>query len=58
MSRFPELFEEAIEAVVGTRGAARRGARRDIARHIVGRQSALRAEARITRSGPCGGRRP
>ena len=48
MSRFPELFEEAIEAVVGTEALHVEALAEHIARHIVGRQSALRAEARIT----------
>ena len=48
MSRFPELFEEAIEAVVGSEALHVEALAEHIARHIVGRQSALRAEARIT----------
>ena len=48
MSRFPELFEEAIEAVVGTEALHVEALAEHIARHIVGRQSAMRAEARIT----------
>jgi GTP cyclohydrolase I/GTP cyclohydrolase-4 len=52
MSRFPELFEEAIEAVVGTEALHVEALAEDIARHIVGRQSALRAEARITAQWP------
>ena len=52
MSRFPELFEEAIEAVVGTEALHVEALAEHIARHIVGRQSALRAEARITAQWP------
>src|SRR5687768_15298545 len=52
MSRFPELFEEAIEAVVGTEALEVEMLADHIARHIVGRQSALRAEARITAQWP------
>jgi len=52
MSRFPELFEEAIEAVVGSEALHIEALAEHIARHIVGRQSALRAEARITAQWP------
>ena len=52
MSRFPELFEEAIEAVVGTEALHIESLAEHIAQHIVGRQSALRAEARITARWP------
>ncbi len=52
MSRFPELFEEAIEAVVGTEALHVEALAEHIARHIVGRQKALRAEARITAQWP------
>src|SRR6187551_4125653 len=52
MSRFPELFEEAIEAVVGSEALHVESLAEHIARHIVGRQSALRAEARITAQWP------
>ena len=48
MSRFPELFEEAIDAVVGAEALHVETLAEHIARHIVDRQSALRAEARIT----------
>ena len=48
MSRFPELFEEAIERGRDRRGAARRERSPSTSRaHIVERQSALRAEVRI-----------
>ena len=40
MSRFPELFEEAIEAVVGTEALHVESLAEHIARHVVGRQSA------------------
>jgi GTP cyclohydrolase I/GTP cyclohydrolase-4 len=46
MSRFPELFEEAIEGVVGEGFLVEELAER-IARHIVERQDAVRAEVRI-----------
>ncbi|HYY77306.1 MAG TPA: GTP cyclohydrolase, FolE2/MptA family, partial [Gaiellaceae bacterium] len=47
MSRFPELFEEAIdELVIGGRLLVERLAEH-IARHIVERQQALRAEVKI-----------
>jgi GTP cyclohydrolase FolE2 len=47
MSRFPELFEEAIdEMVMGEMLLVERLAEH-IARHIVDRQQALRAEVRI-----------
>jgi GTP cyclohydrolase-4 len=52
MSRFPELFEEAIEEVVGTEALHIEMLAEHIARHIVGRQSALRAEAKITARWP------
>ena len=52
MSRFPELFEEAIEEVVGSEALHVEALAEHIARHIVGRQSALRAEARITAQWP------
>jgi GTP cyclohydrolase I/GTP cyclohydrolase-4 len=52
MSRFPELFEEAIEAVVGSEALHVESLAEHIAQHIVGRQSALRAEARITARWP------
>jgi len=52
MSRFPELFEEAIEAVVGSEALHVEELAEHIARHIVERQQALRAEARITARWP------
>jgi GTP cyclohydrolase IV len=52
MSRFPELFEEAIELVVGAEALHVEELAEHIARHIVDRQRALRAEARITAQWP------
>jgi GTP cyclohydrolase IV len=52
MSRFPELFEEAIESVVGSEALHVEVLAEHIARHIVERQRALRAEARITARWP------
>jgi GTP cyclohydrolase-4 len=52
MSRFAELFEEAIEAVVTSEALHVEALAEHIARHIVRRQSALRAEARITARWP------
>jgi len=52
MSRFPELFEEAIEAVVASEALHVEALAEHIARHIVERQQALRAEARITARWP------
>ena len=47
MSRFPELFGEAIDEVVIGEAFLVEELADHIARHIVGRQSALRAEVRI-----------
>jgi GTP cyclohydrolase IV len=47
MSRFPELFEEAIEEVVIGEALLVESLAEHIAAHIVERQSALRAEVRI-----------
>ena len=47
MSRFPELFEEAIEQVVIGEALLVESLAEHIASHIVERQSALRAEVRI-----------
>jgi GTP cyclohydrolase I/GTP cyclohydrolase-4 len=52
MSRFPELFEEAIEEVVGSEALHVEALAEHIARHIVERQRALRAEARIVAGWP------
>src|SRR5918994_672810 len=48
MSRFPELFEEAIEEVVIGEALLVEAVAEHIARHIADRQSALRAEVKIT----------
>jgi GTP cyclohydrolase-4 len=48
MSRFPELFEEAIEQVVIGEALLVEALAEHIARHIADRQSALRAEVKIT----------
>lgn len=47
MSRFPELFEDAIEEVVLTEARLVEALAEHIARHIVHRQRALRAEVKI-----------
>jgi MptA/FolE2 family GTP cyclohydrolase len=52
MSRFPELFDEAIDDVVMHEALLVEELAEHIARHIVGRQSALRAEVRIAASWP------
>ena len=52
MSRFPELFAEAIEEVVIGEALLIENLAEHIAGHIVERQSALRAEVRITASYP------
>jgi len=52
MSRFPELFDEAIDAVVLGEALLVEGLAEHIARHIVERQRALRAEVQITARWP------
>jgi GTP cyclohydrolase I/GTP cyclohydrolase-4 len=52
MSRFPELFDEAIESVVLGEGELVEALAERIAREIVGRQGALRAEVRISARWP------
>jgi len=52
MSRFPELFEEAIETVVGTEALLVEALAEHIATHIARRQRALRAEVKITARWP------
>src|SRR5438309_11902182 len=52
MSRFPELFEEAIEQVVIGEAFLVEALAEHIARHIVERQRAGRAEVRITAQYP------
>src|SRR5215211_4116792 len=58
MSRFPELFEEAIDEVVIGESLLVEGLADHIARHIVGRQDALRAEVRIAARYPMERRTP
>jgi GTP cyclohydrolase-4 len=58
MSRFPELFEEAIEEVVLAEAFLVEELAEHIARHIVARQSAGRAEVRITARYPLERRTP
>src|SRR5881394_4620235 len=50
MSRFPELFEEAIDEVVIEEAFLVEELAEHIARHILQRQRALRAEVRIAAS--------
>jgi GTP cyclohydrolase I/GTP cyclohydrolase-4 len=52
MSRFPELFEEAIDAVVIGEAFLVEELAEHIARHIVERQQAVRAEVRIVAQYP------
>jgi len=52
MSRFPELFEEAIDEVVIEESFLVEELADHVARHIVERQQALRAEVRIVASYP------
>jgi GTP cyclohydrolase I/GTP cyclohydrolase-4 len=52
MSRFPELFDEAIEGVVLGEGLLVEALAERIAHEIVGRQDALRAEVRISARWP------
>lgn len=58
MSRFPELFEEAIEEVVLTEALLVEALADHIARHIVRRQEALRAEVKIVARYPVERRTP
>jgi GTP cyclohydrolase I/GTP cyclohydrolase-4 len=58
MSRFPELFEEAIDRVVMGEALVIEALADHIARHIVERQSALRAEVRIRAQYPLERRTP
>jgi GTP cyclohydrolase IV len=58
MSRFPELFEEAIERVVIGEALVIEALAEHIAQHIVERQRALRAEVRITADYPLQRRTP
>jgi GTP cyclohydrolase I/GTP cyclohydrolase-4 len=58
MSRFPELFEEAIEEVVIGEALLVEDLAEHIAEHIVERQAALRAEVRIVARYPVERRTP
>src|SRR5215212_6120486 len=58
MSRFPELFEEAIDEVVIEEAFLVEELAEHIARHIVARQAAGRAEVRITARYPLARRTP
>jgi GTP cyclohydrolase I/GTP cyclohydrolase-4 len=58
MSRFPELFEEAIERVVIGEALVIESLAAHIAQHIVKRQRALRAEVRIRAQYPLQRRTP
>jgi len=58
MSRFPELFEEAIEQVVHDEALVIEALAEHIARHIAERQRALRAEVRIRAQYPLERRTP
>src|SRR5262249_23189498 len=58
MSRFPELFGEAIDAVVIGEAFLVETLAEHIARHIVDRQRALRAEVRIEAQYPLSRRTP
>ena len=58
MSRFPELFEEAIEGVVADEAFLVEDLAAHVARHIVERQDALLAEVRITARYPYERRTP
>jgi GTP cyclohydrolase I/GTP cyclohydrolase-4 len=58
MSRFPELFDEAIADVVLGEGELVEALAERIAREIVGRQAALRAEVRISARWPLRRRTP
>jgi GTP cyclohydrolase I/GTP cyclohydrolase-4 len=58
MARFPELFEEAIEAVVIGEALLVEDLAEHIARQIVDRQAALRAEVRIVARYPLERRTP
>ena len=58
MSRFPELFGEAIDAVVIGEAFLVETLAEHIARHIVERQDALRAEVRIEAQYPLARRTP
>ena len=58
MSRFPELFEEAIDEVVIGEALLVEGLAEHIAQHVVERQEALRAEVRVVARYPVERRTP
>src|SRR5919205_32320 len=58
MSRFPELFEEAIDEVVIEEAFLVEELAEHVARHIADRQDALRAEVRIVAKYPLARRTP
>src|SRR5256885_12263920 len=58
MSRFPELFEEAVEGVVADEAFLVEDLAEHVARHIVDRQEALLAEVRISARYPYERRTP
>src|ERR1051326_4926607 len=58
MSRFPELFEEAIERVVLGEALVIEALAEHIAQRIAGRQRAVRAEVRIRAQSPLKRRTP
>ena len=58
MSRFPELFEEAIDEVVIGEALLVEGLAEHIARHVVERQEALRAEVKVVARYPIERRTP
>src|ERR687897_645434 len=58
MSRFPELFEEAIDEVVIGEALLVEALAEHIARQVVGRQGALRAEVRVVARYPIERRTP
>src|SRR3954464_11051560 len=58
MSRFPELFGEAIDEVVIGKALYVEALAEHIAAHIVGRQDALRAEVRVEAQYPIQRRTP
>jgi len=58
MSRFPELFEEAIDEVVIGEALLVEALAEHIARQVVGRQGALRAEVRVRARYPVERRTP
>ena len=57
MSRFPELFEQAIDELVIGEAVLVEELAEHIARTVVGRQDALRAEVEVTARYPISARR-